>query len=322
MRGSMKKNIRKIFFSLILLLIFANFVGATTWSAGSPLCGNNIIQPPVEDCDGIDLGGKDCNDFVVTGYTLKYYHSGVLGCYSLPVAMGCTFNTQNCNYCGDGIVNGDEECDDWNFSSDSQYLICVDCQLRNVYSDILPPDREAVDIMQTESGAIAILYPEDLDRTAMLMEQMWPTDTFADARRIIQIAEVYFTVDSGIAIVRFIPRARAIINGLFTIGRAIEYGSMKRLISLAIHETALQERLARETAEEGIEFAIKKGRVYRGLAGEVEVTARGAAKSYHTHPKLQLTPSGPMTKTETERLLGEIRAAIRRADPTLDPIFL
>lgn len=66
-------------------------------------CGNNLIEGN-ETCDGTDLGGQTCQD-------LDFY-GGELGCLS-----DCSgFDTSECEeeetgFCGDNILNGDEECD-------------------------------------------------------------------------------------------------------------------------------------------------------------------------------------------------------------------
>ena len=69
-------------------------------------CGNGSIDPG-EECDGADLGGATCldSDINCTG--------GILGCTDQ-----CSYDVSRCTgcqvVCGDGIVDGDEECDDGN----------------------------------------------------------------------------------------------------------------------------------------------------------------------------------------------------------------
>ena len=64
-------------------------------------CGNGTVDPG-EDCDGADLNGMTCIDVDCA--------SGTLGCTN-----SCAFDRSRCNdcetECGDGVVEGDEECD-------------------------------------------------------------------------------------------------------------------------------------------------------------------------------------------------------------------
>ena len=65
-------------------------------------CGNGTIDPG-EDCEPGDLGGMTCFDFDCT--------DGILACSS----DNCKFDLSRCDccalFCGDGYVEGDEECD-------------------------------------------------------------------------------------------------------------------------------------------------------------------------------------------------------------------
>jgi uncharacterized protein (UPF0333 family) len=62
------------------------YEGATGCGTGPapPNCGNGVIDVG-EDCDGIELGGADCDPIAGTGWT------GNLACYG-----DCTFDTTNC----------------------------------------------------------------------------------------------------------------------------------------------------------------------------------------------------------------------------------
>lgn len=67
-----------------------------------PVCGDGVIDTG-ESCDGTALGGRTCAD--------EGFESGTLRC-----ASDCTFDTSTCEeepgpMCGDGAVNGTEECD-------------------------------------------------------------------------------------------------------------------------------------------------------------------------------------------------------------------
>lgn len=72
------------------------------------VCGNDILERS-EQCDGSLLNGATC---ISAGYD-----GGSLSCMPAgggPMGSGCTFNTGGCTECGDGIVNGVEDCDDNN----------------------------------------------------------------------------------------------------------------------------------------------------------------------------------------------------------------
>lgn len=84
-------------------------IGVTTHDvrpAEAATCGNDFAEYPFEACDGGDLRGFSCSYFGA---------SGSLGCN-----VSCTdFVYSGCVYpfCGDGIVNGSEQCDDGNTSN-------------------------------------------------------------------------------------------------------------------------------------------------------------------------------------------------------------
>ncbi|MBU1238185.1 hypothetical protein KKF84_04595 [Myxococcota bacterium] len=92
---------------------------------GGDLCGDGVIQTP-EECDGNALGGTDCT-------MAGDYLGGTLACGS-----DCRFDTSRCYrevVCGDGVIQGDEECDSENTSGitcgtlgyTGGSLRCVDC---------------------------------------------------------------------------------------------------------------------------------------------------------------------------------------------------
>jgi len=68
----------------------------------TPLCGNGTINAP-EQCDSANLNSQTCQT--------QGFDNGTLGCTS-----SCTFDTTQCTmdteYCGDGILNGTEDCDE------------------------------------------------------------------------------------------------------------------------------------------------------------------------------------------------------------------
>ena len=76
---------------------------ASTRNLGRPVCGDGIVSGG-EQCDGTDFDGKTCGDY---GFS-----EGSLICTS-----SCSVDTSSCSnggggpVCGDGILEGTEECD-------------------------------------------------------------------------------------------------------------------------------------------------------------------------------------------------------------------
>lgn len=71
----------------------------TESSSGAPvLCGNAAIDDG-EACDGDELGGATCES--------EGFSGGELGCLG-----DCSFDTQGCTLCGNGVLEPGEGCDD------------------------------------------------------------------------------------------------------------------------------------------------------------------------------------------------------------------
>ncbi|MBU1535788.1 hypothetical protein KKF84_10740, partial [Myxococcota bacterium] len=102
-----------------------------TGCIGGELCGNGVIDTP-EVCDGEDLGDMQCTD-------VGEYLGGTLSCGS-----DCRLVTADCYdevICGDGLVQGDEQCDGGNLANqtcatlgyDGGSLMChTDCTFNTV----------------------------------------------------------------------------------------------------------------------------------------------------------------------------------------------
>jgi len=83
------------------MLLTVALLPASNALAGKPFCGDGNAKGG-EQCDGSDLDGESCETLGYTG--------GTLGC-----ASDCSFDTSSCfsvtASCGDGVVNGFEECE-------------------------------------------------------------------------------------------------------------------------------------------------------------------------------------------------------------------
>lgn len=100
------------------------------------VCGNGVVEVG-EQCDAGNLNGQTCERLG--------YDYGILGC----VDSLCVFNTLLCYYnnynlgerCGDGIINGSEQCE---FNEDCPLdLVCASCMCR---------PREELDTETTSMG--------------------------------------------------------------------------------------------------------------------------------------------------------------------------
>jgi cysteine-rich repeat protein len=67
-------------------------------------CGDDVVQPDFEDCDGEELFGNTCAS---NGHT-----AGVISC-----ADDCTLDLTACTTCGDGVIEGGEQCEGTNFGT-------------------------------------------------------------------------------------------------------------------------------------------------------------------------------------------------------------
>ena len=94
-------------------------------------CGDGEINGPegVESCDGTQLADKECGSFG--------YYSGTLSCNAL-----CGFDTSGCfEYCGDGIVQQLEQCDEGPLNSNETVDGCREnCTLHRCGDGVLDSD--------------------------------------------------------------------------------------------------------------------------------------------------------------------------------------
>jgi hypothetical protein len=70
------------------------------------LCGDNVAAGP-EECDGADFAGATCGDY--PSQAGPSFTGGSLTCDA-----SCTISTENCTYCGDALITGNEVCDGQN----------------------------------------------------------------------------------------------------------------------------------------------------------------------------------------------------------------
>lgn len=87
---------------LAFVLVAVTTAGPLVASAAKPVCGDNKVRGS-EACDGTDLAGQSCTSLGYDGGALACDGAcafDVSGCFSVPAAI-----------CGDGIIDGFEECD-------------------------------------------------------------------------------------------------------------------------------------------------------------------------------------------------------------------
>lgn len=92
-------------------------------------CGDGVADSN-EQCDGDDRKHMICSDFNSPGF--GKYSGGTLGCDN-----DCRFDYSGCNYCGDGVVNGNEQCDDGNnIDDDGCNANCTSCLMLDQVGNI------------------------------------------------------------------------------------------------------------------------------------------------------------------------------------------
>lgn len=102
-------------------------------AGGAPLtCGNGAIDLG-ETCDGANLAGQTC--------ATALGHPGATG--TLTCTASCSIDSSACAACGDGTLQGAEECDDGNTASDDGceacQVVCVGLEVQfglNCYADV------------------------------------------------------------------------------------------------------------------------------------------------------------------------------------------
>jgi hypothetical protein len=97
-----------------------------TWSALTARCGNDVAQPPDENCDGVDLYSNQCWS-IVNPVTNSYFDGGTLDCYPPTDVNACKYNTTGCYWCGNGRVEPGEECDNNTISGTAVFGEGIDC---------------------------------------------------------------------------------------------------------------------------------------------------------------------------------------------------
>lgn len=143
-------NSGSLLYAIIGIVVMAFLVGIITnvnapaqggfaTSGGYGSCGDGIVQKPnsvgfTEQCDGSNFGGA--NDIgTQTCLTLGYTY-GVLTCTKECKfdTSGCVGRTRTTRACGNGLVEGTEQCDDGNtVSGDGCSSTCrVDRIIRRV----------------------------------------------------------------------------------------------------------------------------------------------------------------------------------------------
>jgi cysteine-rich repeat protein len=112
-------------------------------------CGDGHVRTGHEECDGVDLDGRDCRALGFTG--------GALECTG-----GCAFDTANCTLCGNGIVEPDEECDD---SNDVRWDGCNDCSIVEFMVNVgMDYETESNSVAMAPDGRFVVVWDYDHER--------------------------------------------------------------------------------------------------------------------------------------------------------------
>lgn len=119
-------------------------------------CGDGAIDPG-EDCDGDDLGVVDTETANCGNITGK--PDGVLACLT-----DCTHDISECALCGDGLIEGAEECDDASSNSDQPNADCrLNCTTAGCGDGITDHDAPVpeqcdcgIDAMAIPSGCVTV----------------------------------------------------------------------------------------------------------------------------------------------------------------------
>jgi len=107
-----------------------------------PSCGDLVVDEG-EHCDRVNLAGKECAD---VGFV-----SGTLRCDD-----ECDFDVSECNYCGNGTLEGYEECDDGNQDPGDGCAFCLVSEfLVNTYTE---GGQSQPAVAMTEDGSFVVVW--------------------------------------------------------------------------------------------------------------------------------------------------------------------
>ncbi|MBI5066506.1 hypothetical protein HZA97_09840 [Candidatus Woesearchaeota archaeon] len=119
-------------------------------------CNNNNVAQLGEECDGTDLKQKNCKDFTQSTI-LQPFDGGKLKCDT-----ACDYNTNECYVCGDGSIDGPEQCDineaGQEFGCDPGWFCGVQSGLR---CQCIPPIIESTKESCQKAGVSTTLIKKD-----------------------------------------------------------------------------------------------------------------------------------------------------------------
>lgn len=119
-------------------------------------CGNDVAEGN-EQCDGTDVRGYTCPTLCYLDtsnpqdYNANLPYDGQYTCFDYGQATcrsDCTFSSTACHgpMCGDGILQGLEECDDGEFNSDTEADACrTDCTLPGCGDGVIDSNEDCDD---------------------------------------------------------------------------------------------------------------------------------------------------------------------------------
>jgi cysteine-rich repeat protein len=112
------------------------------------VCGNAVIEMH-EDCEADDLAGATCE-------SLGYSGTG------LTCTDDCLFDASTCSICGDGVIEGDEQCDDANLVL---WDGCNDCTIAEfVVNEWLSASQEDPAVALSNDGDMVVAWFDNSDR--------------------------------------------------------------------------------------------------------------------------------------------------------------
>jgi beta-lactamase superfamily II metal-dependent hydrolase len=166
--------------STLLCVLAGPFLSASPAFAGKPMCGDMIVKGG-EVCDGVNLDGASCESLGYSG--------GSLAC-----ASDCSFDTSGCYSvtvsCGDGVVNGSEECEAVDDSA------CPGACSDHCACPATSPGELELHVLDVGQGDAILVISPDGFVTLVDAGESGQQDTVAAAMASLGVAEIDYTVVS------------------------------------------------------------------------------------------------------------------------------